>query len=110
MRQQKGISEGGCEDGDYDVGNRLGQEFVSSSRRRRARPDSGAAPAPPRAAADIYGAAATVPGGDGGVWQRPLLGSRDCPARSSGQVDESAVCAAVRKVQQERCAGRRGDL
>src|ERR1700730_4894742 len=69
-----------------------------------------AAPAPPHAATDIYSAAATMPGGDGGVWQRSLLGPRDWQVRSPGQADECTTCAAVREVQQERCARRRGDL
>src|SRR5712691_2891867 len=76
------ISEGGCEDGYYDVGNRLGKESVSSSRCGWARPDSPGAPAQTPATAAVRGAAATLPGSDAGVWQRPLLGPRDCQARS----------------------------
>jgi hypothetical protein len=53
-------------------------KFVSGPRGGRARPDGGGARASPPAAIAVRGAASTVPGGDGGVRWRTLLGPRDC--------------------------------
>ena len=76
--------------------HRLGQEGVSGHGSRRERRRDGAQALASGGAAIVFDEAAEwLCGGDGGVWQRPSLGTAGGAARARGADDESSMVASV---------------
>src|SRR5215470_12566564 len=87
--------QGGSEDAGYYGRNRSGKERVPPSRQRREREAGGAQAALAAAAAELRRQPPAVPGGDGGLRERALLGARDREARSPGAADRAEARKAL---------------
>src|SRR4029077_2232101 len=59
---------------------------------------------------EVFCQSTTLSDRDGGLWERTSLGAQVFRARAYGETDCAPVRQAVRKDEQERCAGCRGDL
>src|SRR5208283_1475686 len=87
--------QGGSEDAGYYCRDRSGKERLPGSR-LRCEWQAGVAQATlAAAAAEVHREPPALPGGDGGLRGRALLGARDWEARSPGAADRAKVRKAL---------------